>query len=119
MDKLCTLAYEPAPEGVANYHAGAAHAILGEVMSRLDKAKRSINRILEEEIFIPAGMADTALSLKGRDDLRPRAAPIRMRDDSPDGLPAADIEKIAEICTEVEFLAGGAFSTAYDQFQLC
>ncbi|SEC99092.1 serine hydrolase domain-containing protein [Bradyrhizobium erythrophlei] len=116
--KICELPLEPAPEGVANYHAGAAHAVLGEIMRRLDISKRPIHQILKEELFAPTGMADTGLSLKGRADLLSRLAPITMRDDSPDALPPRDIEQIAEICVEVDFLAGGAFSTAYDQFRL-
>ena len=116
--KICELPLEPAPEGVANYHAGAAHAVLGEIMRRLDTSKRPIHQILKEELFVPTGMADTALSLKGRGDLLSRLAPVTMRDDSPDALPPRDIEQIAEICSEVDFLAGGAFSTAYDQFRL-
>ena len=115
--RICELPLEPAPEGVANYHAGAAHAVLGEVMRRLDEKKRPIHQIMAEELFQPTGMTETALSLKGRSDLAKRLAPITVRDESPDALPASDIEQIAKICAEVDFLAGGAFSTAYDQFR--
>jgi CubicO group peptidase (beta-lactamase class C family) len=115
--KICQLPLERAPEGVANYHAGAAHAVLGEVMRRLDEKKRPLHQIMADELLQPTGMSDTALSLKGRADLVKRLAPITMRDDSPDALPPRDIEQIAEICADVEFLAGGAFSTAYDQFR--
>lgn len=117
VEKICKLPLEPAPEGVANYHAGAAHALLGEVVRRLDDKKRPIHQIMQEELFSPTGMPDTSLSLKGRSDLAKRLAPITMRDDSPDALPPRDIEQIGEICAEVDFLAGGAFSTAYDQFR--
>ena len=115
--KICQLPLEPAPEGVVNYHAGAAHAVLGEVMRRLDGAKRSLSQMMAEELFSPAGMSETALTLKGRDDLAARVAPIVMRDDSKETIPQRDIERISEISATVEFLAGGAFSTAYDQFR--
>jgi CubicO group peptidase (beta-lactamase class C family) len=115
--KICQLPLEPAPEGVANYHAGAAHAVLGEVMRRLDGRKRPLHQLMADELLQPTGMLDTALSLKGRADLVKRLAPITMRDDFPDALPTRDIEQIAELCVDVEFLAGGAFSTAYDQFR--
>ncbi|MDE5445788.1 hypothetical protein GWG65_31150 [Bradyrhizobium sp. CSA207] len=72
---------------------------------------------MQEELFAPTGTVDTSLSLKRSDDLARRLVPITMRDDSPDALPPRDIEQIAEICAEVDFLAGGAFSTAYDQFR--
>ena len=115
--KICQLPLEPAPEGVVNYHAGAAHAVLGEVMRRLDDRKRSLGQIMAEELLLPTGMSETALTLKGRDDLVKRSAPIAMRDDSKETIPQRDIERIAEISANVEFLAGGAFSTAYDQFR--
>ena len=106
----------PAPDGVVNYHAGAAHAILGEVIWRLDGRKRSLTQMMQEELFQPLGMYDTALTLTERGDLTSRVAPITMRDQSSESIPARDIERIAEIATNTEFLAGGAFSTAYDLF---
>ena len=72
---------------------------------------------MNEELLLPTGMSETALTLKGRDDLVKRSAPIAMRDDSKETIPQRDIERIAEISANVEFLAGGAFSTAYDQFR--
>jgi len=114
--RICALPYEHSPANVANYHAGAAHAMLGEVMRRLDPRKRPVRQILAEEVFEPIGMKDTALTLLDRQDLASRVAPIVMRDDSPDALPPRDIERISEVCQRVEFPAGGAFSTAHDQF---
>jgi CubicO group peptidase (beta-lactamase class C family) len=115
--KFCKLPLEPAPKGVVNYHAGAAHAVLGEVMRRLDDRKRSLSQIMAEELLLPTGMSKTALTLKGRDDLVKRLAPIAMRDESEKTIPQRDIERIAEISANIEYLAGGAFSTAYDQFR--
>jgi CubicO group peptidase (beta-lactamase class C family) len=57
------------------------------------------------------------LTLKGRDDLAKRSVPITMRDHSEETIPQRDIVQIAEICVNTEFLAGGAVSTAYDQFR--
>lgn len=115
--RICELPLEPAPPGVANYHAGAAHAVIGEVMYRLDQKRRPIHQIMAEELFGPVGMTDTALTLQGRADLAKRAIPITMKDNSPDALPPRDVEQLAEICAGVEFLAGGVFSTAHDQFR--
>jgi CubicO group peptidase (beta-lactamase class C family) len=115
--RICELPLDPAPPGVANYHAGAAHAVLGEVMRRLDKKRRPVRQIMAEELFQPVGMTDTALTFQDRPDLAERTVPITMRDNSPDALPPGDVEQLAEVCAEVEFLAGGAFSTAYDQFR--
>jgi CubicO group peptidase (beta-lactamase class C family) len=115
--RICELPLEAAPPGVANYHAGAAHAVIGEVMYRLDLKRRPIRQIMAEELFGPVGMTDTALTLQERPDLAERAIPITMKDDSPDALPPRDVEQLADVCAEVEFLAGGVFSTAYDQFR--
>ncbi len=77
VQRICKLPFEPAPEGVANYHAGAAHAVLGEVCRRLDGEGRSARKIMEAEIFEPAGMTETALSLRDRPDLVGRAEMLR------------------------------------------
>ncbi|WP_165421148.1 serine hydrolase domain-containing protein [Bradyrhizobium sp. Leo170] len=115
--KICAMPPELAADGVVNYHAGAAHAILGEVVRRLDDRNRSLTQIMADEILVPTGMTDTALTLIGRNDLADRSAPITMCDDSKETIPQQDIERIAEICATVEFPAGGAVSTAYDQYR--
>lgn len=115
--KICGLPLEPAPEGVVNYHAGAAHAVLGEVMRRVDGGRRSLTQIMADELLVPTDMADTSLTLEGRDDLAQRVAPVAMRIASESTIPQRDIAQIAEISAKVEFPAGGAFSTAYDQFR--
>lgn len=114
--RLCSMPYERAPDTIANYHAGAAHAVLGEVMRRVDVGKRPLRRILAEEVFEPVGMKDTALTLLDRPDLEPRFVPIVMRDDSPDALSTSDVQRIGDLCKRVEFPAAGVFSTAHDQF---
>jgi CubicO group peptidase (beta-lactamase class C family) len=115
--RICAMEPEHPPAGVVNYHAGAAHAILGEVIRRVDTHGRSLTQILADEVFTPTGMADTALTLVGRDDLARRLAPIRMLLDSEGTIPQRDIEQIAQIAATTEFLAGGASSTAYDIFR--
>jgi CubicO group peptidase (beta-lactamase class C family) len=117
VERICKLPFEPAPEGVANYHAGAAHAVLGEVCRRLDGEGRSARKIMEAEIFEPAGMTETALSLRDRPDLVGRLVPIAIRDEGPGALPARDVQQVSRICQDVEFLAGGAFSTGYDIYR--
>jgi CubicO group peptidase (beta-lactamase class C family) len=117
--RLCELPYEAAPDNVANYHAGAAYAVLGEMMRRVDAEKRPLWTILAEEVFAPTGMIDTTLTLNDRPDLAARVVPITMLDDSPDALPARDVEQIAEISAEVEFASGGVVSTAYNVFPVC
>ncbi|WP_345750851.1 serine hydrolase domain-containing protein [Microbacterium rhizophilus] len=47
-----------------DYAPMANHALLGEVLRRIDPAKRSINDILEQDLFIPLGMDDTRLGIR-------------------------------------------------------
>lgn len=114
--RLCSVPYEQTSPHIANYHAGAAHAVLGEVMRRVDPAKRPVRQIMAEEVFQPVGMKDTTLTFLDRPDLESRFVPIVMRDDSPDALSVSDIKKIGDLCKRVELPSAGAFSTAYDQF---
>ena len=72
---------------------------------------------MEAEIFEPAGMTETALSLRDRPDLVGRLVPIAIRDEGPGALPARDVEQVSRICQDIEFLAGGAFSTGYDIYR--
>ena len=115
---LCETPYEPAPEGQVLYHAGAAHAVLGEMVRRCDPQGRPLRRIMHEEIYVPLGMRDSALTFIDRPDLQARTTPAFMRGDGPDALSSDDVQRVAEIAARVEFAAGGVFSTAYDEFLL-
>lgn len=115
---LCDTPYEAAPEGQVLYHAGAAHAVLGEMVRRCDPQGRPLRRIMHEEIYVPLGMNDTALTFLDRPDLQARTTPAFMRGDGPDALSSDDVQRVAEIAARVEFAAGGVFSSAYDEFLL-
>jgi CubicO group peptidase (beta-lactamase class C family) len=115
---LCETPYEPAPDGVVLYHAGAAHAMLGEMVRRCDPLRRPLRQIMNEELYEPLGMSDTALTFIDRPDLQKRTTPAFMRGEGPDALSSDDVQRVAEIAARVEFCAGGVFSTAYDEFRL-
>lgn len=114
--RLCETPYEHTPDNVVNYHAAAAHAVLGEVMRRIDTKNRTVRQIFAEEVFEPIGMKDTSLTFLDRPELEKRYVPIVMRDDSPDALPPRDVQRVGDLCKTVELPGGGCFSTAYDQF---
>ncbi|SDO34572.1 CubicO group peptidase, beta-lactamase class C family [Lutimaribacter pacificus] len=114
---LCETPYDPAPAGVVIYHAGAAHAVLGEIVRRCDPKNRPLRKIMYEEIYEPLGMADTALSFLDRPDLQARTTPAFMRGKGKDALSSEDVQRVADIAARVEFCAGGVFSTAYDEFR--
>jgi len=60
------------PNERVTYAPLAAHALMGEAVRRLDPQGRSFRRLLEEEIFGPLQMRDTALGV--RRDLKARHA---------------------------------------------
>ncbi|EEB0288105.1 beta-lactamase family protein, partial [Salmonella enterica subsp. enterica serovar Typhimurium] len=47
-----------------DYAPMANHVLLAEVLRRIDPQKRSINDILEQDLFIPLGMNDTRLGVR-------------------------------------------------------
>ncbi|ASN20150.1 serine hydrolase domain-containing protein [Arthrobacter sp. YN] len=47
-----------------DYSPMAAHVLLAEAIRRTDPQHRTIAQILDEEIFVPLGMKDTALGIK-------------------------------------------------------
>ena len=52
------------PGSRCDYSPMAAHVLLAEAIRRTDPLGRPISRILEDEIFVPLGMEDTALGIK-------------------------------------------------------
>ena len=63
-----------------NYSPLVAHAVLAEIVRRVDGGRRRFREILEEEIFHPLGMQDTALGLLK--DFDERRVPVVVRDKS-------------------------------------
>ena len=62
-------ATEPAGEKV-NYSPMAAHALLGEMVRRTDPRRRRYRQIVQDEVFTPLAMKESAVGL--RKDLRKR-----------------------------------------------
>jgi CubicO group peptidase (beta-lactamase class C family) len=53
------------PPGVrCDYSPMANHVLLAEVLRRIDPQRRSINEILEQDLFDPLGMGDTRLGIR-------------------------------------------------------
>lgn len=104
---------ETTPGTVINYSPACAHAILAEVVRRVDGGARPYRRILAEDVFTPLGMTDTALGL--RPDLSSRRVPVVYRDRSPglfdpDGVEGA----FNNMGADDEIPAGGCLTTAGD-----
>ena len=71
---ICKLDLVSVPGTRVSYSPLWGHAILGEIVRRLDSKKRSLRDIFQEELFGPLGMKDTALGR--RRDLSLRIVPI-------------------------------------------
>jgi CubicO group peptidase (beta-lactamase class C family) len=112
----CAQPIETIPGTVVHYSAVTAHAILAEVVRRLDGGRRPFRDILAAEILAPLGMHDTALGLRA--DLAKRIVPVVVRDRSPGLFEPELLEAFNTLVTaETEIPAGGAVSTVADLFR--
>ncbi|MEB2285622.1 MAG: hypothetical protein B6D46_08690 [Polyangiaceae bacterium UTPRO1] len=113
----CRQPLEATPGTVVHYSAVTAHALLAEIVRRLDGGTRRFRDVLEAEVLRPLGMCDTALGL--RPDLAARKVPIVVRDRSP-GVFDPDLLEAFNVIVgpETELPAAGAVSTAADLFRL-
>ncbi len=104
---------ESPPGSRVVYSVIVGHAVLAELVRRVDAAKRPYRRILHEDLFEPLGMHHTCIGL--RDDLRERMAPVVVRDRRPGLLDAPFLESVgATLNADTEVPAGGYVSTAPD-----
>jgi len=107
---------EAVPGERVAYSAIIAHAVLAEVVRRIDGGSRPFREILAADVLQPIGMNDTALGL--RKDLAARRVPVVVRDRSDGLFPPEMLEAFNLIVQEEsEIPAAGAFSTASDLFR--
>ncbi len=113
---ICQMGAEAIPGEKVAYSPLVAHAVLGEVVRRVDGGSRRFSEILAADIFRPLAMNDTWLGL--RKDLVARRVPIVVRDRSDGLFPPEMLEAFNVIMKEdSEMPAAGAFSTAADLFR--
>ena len=74
IEAICPIDLIAVPGEVVCYAPVWGHALLGEIVRRLDPKKRALRDILNEDLFIPLKMTDTALGLPLR--LKARSVPI-------------------------------------------
>ena len=112
----CQQALEVVPGTAVHYSAVTAHAVLAEVVRRLDGGRRRFSDVLAADVLEPLGMRDTALGL--RPDLASRKVPVVVRDRSPGVFDPDLLEAFNVLVTaESEIPAGGAVSTTADLFR--
>jgi CubicO group peptidase (beta-lactamase class C family) len=114
-----TALLKPQGEAVC-YRPLATHAVLAEIVRRVDGARRSFREIVAEEVFEPLGMKDSWMG--GRADLLERYVSVVARDNRP-GL--FDIEGVAGLASHIilnpevkaEIPAAGIMSAVDDIFR--
>jgi CubicO group peptidase (beta-lactamase class C family) len=113
---ICQMGVEAVPGEKVAYSAIMAHAVLAEVVRRVDGGSRPFRDILAADVLQPLGMKDTSLGM--RKDLAPRRVPVVVRDRSDGLFPPEMLEAFNMIVQEdSEIPAAGAFSTAADLFR--
>ncbi len=111
---ICELPLESTPGEIVSYSAMMGYTILGEVVRRLDAKGRTLRKILEDDVFVPLGMHDTAFGI--REHLVRRRVPVVVRDpDAPELNRKFLADRDNSVIESTELPSGGAtFSTAQD-----
>jgi len=109
----CASLLESEPGVRVTYSVLVGHAVLAEMVRRVDGGTRPFRQILAEDLFGPLGMNNTSLGVRA--DLKARVAPVAVRDRRPGMLDADLLEMMgAMLGEETEIPAGGFVSTASD-----
>jgi len=113
---ICPLELIAVPGKSVSYSPLWGHALLGEIIRRLDGKKRALRDIFRDEVFGPLKMKDTALGR--RKDLSSRIVPIVAHDPSFGNMSAKEVEEHNQFITEdAELPWMGCVSKAYDLFR--
>jgi CubicO group peptidase (beta-lactamase class C family) len=113
---ICQLDLIAAPGAVVCYSPLWGHALLGEIIHRLDNKNRNLRVIYQEDLFGPLEMEDTALGR--RRDLSSRIVPIVAHESSFGNISGQEVEEHNLFITETaEIPWMGGVSTAYDLFR--
>jgi CubicO group peptidase (beta-lactamase class C family) len=113
---ICSLDLVMEPGKAVSYSPLWGHALLGEIVRRLDDKGRSLQVIYQEDLFGPLGMKDTALGR--RKDLSERIVPIIAHDPNFGDMTGEDVNRHNLFITETaEIPWMGGVSTAYDLFR--
>ena len=110
---ICQTAPESVPGSRVRYSISPGHAVMAEMVRRVDGGSRAFRDILRDELFEPLGMKTTALGLP--DALRGRLAPVVVRDRAPGLLNPDMLESMNHaLKPDTEVPAGGFVTTIAD-----
>ncbi len=112
----CAVLPECLPGGRVNYSALVAHAVLAEMVRRVEGSRRSFRQIVADDLFTPLGMKDSSLGVRA--DLKSRVSPVVVRTRLRGLFEPEALEMFgALINEESEVPAGGYVSTVADMFR--
>lgn len=110
---ICGGALETLPGGTVRYSVLCGHAVMAEMVRRVDGGSRPFRQIVRDEVFEPLGMDNTALGTPDR--IRDRLCPVVVRDRAPGLLDPALLEALGNsLGPESEVPAGGYTTTIHD-----
>lgn len=110
---MCQTPPESVPGSRVRYSITPAHAVMAEMVRRVDGGTRPFRDIVKQEVFEPLRMTSTALGLP--DELKPRLCPVVVRDRAPGLLNPDMLESMGNILRpDIEIPAGGYVSTIAD-----
>jgi len=113
-DYACSSALESLPGARVNYSIALAHSVMAAMALRVDGRGRSFARMLDDDLFQPLGMRDTALG--AREDLVARWCPIRAAYKDSGLFDPGALEGIQQLIAMpgAELPAGGFLTTVRD-----
>ncbi len=110
---ICESPAETRPGERVHYSILAAHAVMAEMVRRVDGGKRRFREIIQEDLFGPLGMKNTSLGLRA--DLAERMCPVVARYEGTGLFDPKAAEAFPSMSGENgEVPAGGFISTADD-----
>lgn len=115
---VCAMVPQSVPGKSISYAAVVGHAVLAEIVRRLDGGRRAFGQILKEDLIEPLGMMDTSLGYGVRADQIDRLVPVVVKDHRPALLDPAMLEGAGNHAAApgFEVPAGSAYTTAHDWF---
>jgi CubicO group peptidase (beta-lactamase class C family) len=115
IEAICRMDAIGEPGAVIDYSPAINHALLGEMVRRVRTVK-TFREVVEERVWRPLKMADTALGAPA--EWSSRLVPIRAKFSQAGWLTGADIEEMNRtLSPEAEMPWVGAVSTAADVFR--
>ncbi|MFF0501594.1 serine hydrolase domain-containing protein [Nocardia aobensis] len=116
---VCGMVPQSVPGTSISYAAVVGHAVLAEIVRRLDGGQRPFGQILKEDLIDPLGMTDTSLGYGLREDQVGRVVPVVVKDHSPALLDPHMLEGAAKHAASpgFEVPSGSAYTTAQDWFR--